>query len=293
MSDDLIGPTSSFFISQRLRIHYVDWGNADAPLLVLVHGGKDHARSWDWVAQDLRRDCHVVAMDLRGHGDSAWTLGGPYSQMDHVLDLAQFIEMLGEFPTTIIGHSLGAYTSLMYAGLYPEKVGKLVSIEGLGAPPQLAASFFDKPFVEQCRTWIENTRGLATRAPRRYKTIREAAGRMQQENGFLSDEQALHLTRHAVARNEDGTYSWKFDQYTRPFSPLRPDLEHLHQMWGNITCPTLHICGSESWAGNPAEDGRIGFFQNARVASIEGAEHWVHHDRLDEFLRVTRAFLAE
>ena len=293
MSDDLIGPTSSFFISQRLRIHYVDWGNAQAPLLVLVHGGKDHARSWDWAAQDLRRDYHVVAMDLRGHGDSAWTLGGPYSQMDHVLDLAQFMEMLGEFPVTIAGHSLGAYTSLMYAGLYPEKVGRLVSIEGLGAPPTLAANFFDKPFLEQCRMWIEGTRDLATRAPRRYETIESAAARMQAENAFLSDDQAEHLTRHAVARNEDGTYSWKFDQYTRPFSPLRPDAEHLHEMWGNITCPTLHVCGSESWTGDPTQDGRIDHFQNARVAMIDGAGHWVHHDRLADFLRVTREFLAE
>ena len=293
MSNDLIGPTSSFFTSQRLRIHYVDWGNSDAPLLVLVHGGKDHARSWDWAAQELRRDYHVVAMDLRGHGDSAWTLGGPYSPMDHVLDLAQFVEMLGDTPITIVGHSLGAYTSLIFAGLYPAKVGRLVSIEGLGAPPTHAAAFFDQPFAEQCRLWIEGTRGLSTRAARRYESIESAAARMQEENAFLSEEQALHLTRHAVSRNEDGSYSWKFDQYTRPFSPLRPSLDDLHEIWGRITCPTLHISGSESWAGNPAEDGRIDFFQNAQVVHIEGAGHWVHHDRLEDFLRAARAFLSE
>jgi alpha-beta hydrolase superfamily lysophospholipase len=86
---DLLGPVSRFFISQRLRLHYVDWGNHAAPTLVLVHGGRDHARSWDWVARDLRRDWHVVAPDLRGHGDSAWAVGSLYHMVEYVIDLAQ------------------------------------------------------------------------------------------------------------------------------------------------------------------------------------------------------------
>ena len=65
------GPASRVFFSQRLRLHYVDWGNPAAPPLILLHGGRDHCRNWDWVASDLRRDYHVIAPDLRGHGDSA------------------------------------------------------------------------------------------------------------------------------------------------------------------------------------------------------------------------------
>src|SRR3546814_2196345 len=63
-------PNSQTFISQRLRLNYVDWGGRGKPPLVLVHGGRDHARSWDWTAEQLCRDWHVVAMDHRGHGDS-------------------------------------------------------------------------------------------------------------------------------------------------------------------------------------------------------------------------------
>ena len=73
MTDQLHGPTSHSFIPQRLRLHYVDWGNAEAPPLILLHGGRDHCRNWDWVAQDLRRDYHIIAPDLRGHGDSAFS----------------------------------------------------------------------------------------------------------------------------------------------------------------------------------------------------------------------------
>jgi len=70
------GPTSRIFFSQRLRLHYVDWGNEGAPPLLLVHGGQDHCRNWDWVAEDLRHDWHVICPDLRGHGDSAWAEDG-------------------------------------------------------------------------------------------------------------------------------------------------------------------------------------------------------------------------
>ena len=79
MDPDDFGPTSHSFVSQRLRLHYNDWGNAGAPPLLLQHGGRDHSRSWDWVARELRRDWRVIAPDLRGHGDSAWSPNGTYA----------------------------------------------------------------------------------------------------------------------------------------------------------------------------------------------------------------------
>ena len=75
------------FFSQRLRLHYVDWGNPEAPPLLLVHGGRDHCRNWDWVAQALRKDWHVICPDLRGHGDSQWSPDGNYSMSAYIYDL--------------------------------------------------------------------------------------------------------------------------------------------------------------------------------------------------------------
>src|SRR5205085_2757862 len=80
------GPTSRIYFSQRLRLHYVDWGNPTAPPLLLVHGGRDHCRNWDWVASALRRDWHVLAPDLRGHGDSQWPPDGNYSTAADALE---------------------------------------------------------------------------------------------------------------------------------------------------------------------------------------------------------------
>ena len=111
-----LGPTSQSFTSQRLRLNYVDWGNPDAPPLVLVHGGRDHARSWDWTAEALRKDWHVVAMDHRGHGDSDWVSDGNYRTEDMVYDLAQLIHQLGRGPVTIVSHSMGGHVALRYAG---------------------------------------------------------------------------------------------------------------------------------------------------------------------------------
>jgi len=114
---------------------------------------------------------------------------------------------------------------------------------------------------------------------------------MQAENKHLTPEQARYLTVHGVSQNEDGTYSWKFDNYVRSWTPADFTTEEMQELWGNITCPTLLVYGRESWASNPEADGRLQYFKTARVATFEGAGHWVHHDRLEAFLAEVRAFL--
>src|SRR5271169_5826581 len=107
MTDHLSGPTSQSYISQRLRLNYVDWGNPQAPPLILLHGGQDHCRNWDWVAQRMRDEWHIIAPDLRGHGDSEWSADGFYSMAGYVYDLAQLVHQQRLAPVTIIAHSLG------------------------------------------------------------------------------------------------------------------------------------------------------------------------------------------
>ena len=289
---DIIGPTSNFYVSQRLRLHYADWGNEGAPTVILVHGGKDHARNWDPVARVLRRDYHVVAPDLRGHGDSAWAIGGTYAIWDFVLDLAQLVEALGGRPVTLVGHSLGGAVTLHYAGTFPERVERLVAIEGMGPPPAMEKQLAATPAHERIERWVESMRGLAARTPRRYATIEEAAKRMQQANPHLTGELARHLTVHGVARNEDGTFSWKFDNYVRAFAPARFRAEDTRALWARVDCPVLLMRGTESWAQDPEKDGRMAAFSDVRLANIEGAGHWVHHDQLADFLAAVEPFLA-
>jgi len=287
------GPTSHIYFSQRLRLHYVAWGDRDAPPLLLVHGGRDHCRNWDWVAEDLRNDYHIIAPDLRGHGDSEWLKGGSYTQLDYVYDIAQLLNQTKMTPVTIIGHSLGGSISLTYTGLYPETVTKLVAIEGMGPPPQMLAMRMQEQMHVRLRNWMADLRKVSGRIPRRYASLEEAFQRMQEENPHLSADQARHLTIHGSNQNEDGTYSWKFDNYVRSFFPVGLTNEQTQELHGRIACPTLLIRGTESWASDPEKDGRAKAFRDVRVANVEKAGHWVHHDQLDAFLKVVRAFLAE
>ncbi|KCZ55429.1 hypothetical protein HY29_11945 [Hyphomonas beringensis] len=287
----ITGPTSHSYYSQRLRLHYVDWGNEGAPILILLHGGRDHCRSWDWVAQELREDWHVIAPDLRGHGDSAWSADGEYSPRACVYDLAQLIHQLNAGPVTIVAHSYGGNIALRYAGIYPEMVKKIVAIEGLGPSPKILAERAEVSPADKMKEWIDSKRSVAGRLPRKYESLEVAYKRMKEENTYLSDAQARHLTIHGISQNEDGTYSWKFDNYMRVFTPYDMPQEDLEKLWQNISCPTLLMYGDKSWASNPAEDGRAEHFKNARVKLYKDAGHWLHHDKLDEFLADLKDFL--
>jgi pimeloyl-ACP methyl ester carboxylesterase len=291
MTEPMPGPTSHSFYSQRLRLHYVDWGHASRPPLLLLHGGRDHCRNWDWVAAALREEWHVIAPDLRGHGDSQWSPDGSYTMAGYIYDLAQLIHQQRLAPVTIIGHSLGGNIALRYAGIYPATVVRLVAIEGVGPPPARMAERQRRTIVERMDDWIREQRALAGRLPRRYASIEDAFGRLQEENPHLTAEQARHLTIHGANQNEDGTYSWKFDNYVRSWPPYDMPGRDIALLWSRVTCPTLLLWGKESWAGNPAEDGRAAQFPAATVVGIDGAGHWLHHDRLDDFLRVVRRFL--
>lgn len=291
MSTTMPGPTSHSYFSQRLRLHYVDWGNPEAPPLLLIHGGRDHCRNWDWVAESLRDRWHIIAPDLRGHGDSQWSADGHYTTESYVYDLAQLIHQQQLAPVTIIAHSLGGNIALRYTGCYPDTVRRLVAIEGLGFSPQKLAEHDQTPLDDRLRTWIEEKRSLAGRLPRRYASVEEAWQRMQEENRHLSPERARHLTIHGVNQNEDGTYSWKFDNYVRSWPAYDMPTKEVQQLWSRITCPTLLVYGKESFASNPLEDGRAAHFNNAEVVSFDRAGHWVHHDRFEQFLARARDFI--
>ena len=288
--DTFPGPTSNRFVSQRLRMNYVDWGNPDAPPLILQHGGRDHCRSWDWVANELRHDWHVIAPDLRGHGDSDWSPEGNYTMDSFVYDFAQLVHTLGYEQVTIISHSLGGNIATRFTGLYPEKVRKLVNIEGLGPSPQ-SRQEQEVSGVKRLHDWIDDKRQAAGRVPRRYASLRDAYQRMKAENGFLSDEQARHLTIHGATRNEDGSWSWKFDNYLNVWNAIDISYAEKRRLWSAITCPVLMLWGRKSFASSPAGDDRLDAFANATLKEYEDAGHWLHHDQFDRFLADVRAFL--
>jgi pimeloyl-ACP methyl ester carboxylesterase len=116
---------------------------------------------------------------------------------------------------------------------------------------------------------------------------------MHDANSHLRIDQARHLTIHGSNQNEDGSYSWKFDNYTHIMSPFDMTQEQTRELWARIDAPLLLVSGKESWHGQGKGEDPVEYFQNARHEMIEKAGHWVHHDQLDQFLALTRAFFAE
>lgn len=275
-------------VSQGLKLNYLDWGNEGAPLLLLVHGIRDHARSWDWTARALRRDWRVIAPDLRGHGDSQWSADGSYLSSAHVLDIADLIDSLGQEQLTIVGHSFGGGVVSRYSASFPDRVRKLALVEGLGPSPDTRAEWARQGPVGRTRDWIEKRRAAA-RPPRRLATLEEAVARMSAANQHLTEAQARHLAIHGARRNGEG-YSWKYDPLVSVFPPEEFSAQN-SGVWSEIVCPTLLFYGTESWTANPEADGRAAHFRDHRTLVFEGAGHWLHHDRFDDFIAALRDFL--
>jgi pimeloyl-ACP methyl ester carboxylesterase len=179
---------------------------------------------------------------------------------------------------------------LHYSGVYPERVHKAVSIEGLGVPED---SKIHGPASEQMRYWIESVRKVEKRQPKTYPNIAAAVARMKEANPHLSDEVARHLTLHGTNWDPDGSLIWKFDNYARVFAPYGHRIEDCIELYGKIVCPILFFWGLESFFPVPETDPRLKTLRHARLVRVADAGHWLHHDQLDVFLRETTAFLKD
>ncbi len=282
-------PESRYYTSQRLKLHYAVWGDESNPPLILIHGSRDHARSWDRTALELADRYCVYAPDLRGHGDSEWALGGDYSIIDYALDMHALGEAIGRAPYTLVGHSLGGGVGLQYTGAFPDKVSRMVSIEGMG---RFQFGGQRRPAHIRMRDWIESMHKLEGRNLHTYPSFDHAVARMMEANRRLSPELAEHLTLHGARKLDDGSYTWKFDNFTRAGSPYEFNMEDARDLWNQIRCPILVLWGEESW-GNRDNEIDLSPFHDIRSVRVEKAGHWVHHDQFETFMTHVNGFLNE
>ena len=286
-------PVSRFFTSQRLQLHYVEWGDADAPPLLLIHGGRDHCRNWDRVAERLSRDWRIIAPDLRGHGDSQWSNSGLYTYDAWLWDLRALTEHLQLDHATLVGHSLGGYIALRYAAAFPERTRKLVCIEGLGPAPQEVERNHRRNAAERMREQALYRLKLPERPSHRYDTLEQAISHFHSRNPNLGAAQAEHLARHGSRRLQDGRYGWKFDDFARKPAQRWSSEAELVELIEAVRCPVLLPWGEDSFFSLADNQPRIDHFSDARVVRYANAGHWPHHDRFEDFVVEVARFVGD
>ena len=141
------------------------------------------------------------------------------------------------------------------------------------------------------RQWVTGLHGLSARQPRRYPTLDDAYQRMQQANPQLSREQAMHLTAHGSNQNEDGTFSWKYDNYIFNFSSSSMDAGMIRSLWENISCPVLILNAEHGLEHRIGQGDSLRHFAQAQLFDLPGVGHWTYHDDLEGVVGYMRGFL--
>jgi pimeloyl-ACP methyl ester carboxylesterase len=149
-----------------------------------------------------------------------------------------------------------------------------------------------KPADVRISDWAGDLDKLAQRKIHRYPTVADGAERIIGRNPRLTRAQAMHLATHGMKRNDDGSFSWKYDPYLRARAPYRLSLDDNIGLWSRIACPTLLVAASESFLPDPEKAGVMSHFKHAELAKIAGAGHWLQHDKPDEVLGLIQKFLG-
>jgi pimeloyl-ACP methyl ester carboxylesterase len=289
-------PSRSEFLSIRgLRTHVRHWGREGAPKLFMSHGWMDMSASFQFVVDHLQGDWHVIANDWRGFGLSERTHSDTYWFPDYVADLDALLEHYSpDEPVNLLGHSMGGNIVSMYAGVRPERVEKLINLEGIGlmgAKPEQAPKRMAK--------WLEELRSPPVM--RAYASLDEVAGRLQKTNPRLPRERAAFLAQHWSAQNDAGEYEILGDPVHKMSGPLLYQLEQMVAMWKRITAPVLWIEAAQTemwrWMGPQEEmraeiDRRLAHMASVEPHIVQDAGHMVHHDQPAELARLIEAFLA-
>jgi pimeloyl-ACP methyl ester carboxylesterase len=284
-----------FFRSGALRIHFRDWGDAALPPLIVVHGLRDHSHSFDDLARGLVDRFHVLALDLRGHGDSETT---PYYAFGHfVLDLHNLVRALRLSRPVLVGHSMGGEVLARLAGAFPDVPSRVVLIEGLGPPPR----DMDGEVQWTIDGFERIDRALAGQPG--LRDLEAAYRRLRERNPRLTEPRARELALLGTRAREDGMLEWKFDAMLTTMAVTDPfQLDFAMAFWRRISAPTLVVHGAESgefWRRRPGaaylepDDlrARLACFRDARFVEIPGAGHMVHFDRPRELVTAIRDFL--
>ena len=256
-----------------LRLHYLEWGDATRPAMILLHGIARHAHTFDHIAQIFARDYRVLAVDMRGHGDSAWSPEGAYLVEDYVRDLEALVRQLGLRRVTLLGNSTGGRVVQVFAGMHPDLVERLI-VEDVGPErPQDIADAFARQVRQEADGWASEDELVAQLVSRNQRT----------------PEPLLRTYAHyGIKRRDDGRWVWKrYPNLVKGFV-VTELWEHVRK----ITSPTLYVIGGASRIV-PAETQQKlrETLPNVEIITMPGLGHYPDEDDASGFVAIVNRFL--
>ena len=284
-------PSESHFHQIRgLRYHVRTWGDTHAPKLFLLHGWMDMSASFQFVVDSLERDWHVIAPDWRGFGLTEWAPHG-YWFPDYYADLDVLLELYcPSHPVNLVGHSMGGNVACTYAGIRPQRIARLISLEGFGASRTRAD---DAP--ERYERWLAQLKNPPHL--RSYDSFDAVAARMRKSNPRLAGDKALFLAPHWAVETAPGKIRLRSDPRHRLTNPVLSRLEELFACWRRITAPVLWVSGAQSTASGWREDSAQQFAQRKSAFGdlsetvLDECGHMLHHDQPQRVAALIEAFV--
>ena len=259
----LVQPKSMRVSVNGLELHYLDWGNAGAAPVVCVHGYTSSAEAFNGLARHFHDRIHIVAPDVRGHGESAWSPDGAYQYRDQVSDLAGLVDQLALTRFILIGTSMGGIIAMAYAEAHAERLGGLV-INDIG------------PDVEEGSQRITQTVGSR---PEEFATLEDAMAYRREISPVtasrpLDDQREVALG--VLRQRPDGRWVWKMDpayiqQRVRRGAPPRPASWPVLRA---LPCPTMVVWGTESDVLSETQAKRmVATLPRGELVTVPGVAH--------------------
>jgi pimeloyl-ACP methyl ester carboxylesterase len=274
--NDIGTMTRSEFLQVRgLRYHLRHWGVPGAPKVFLLHGFLDCSATWVDVGRALTPTFEVIAPDMRGFGESQWT-NVDYWFPDYVADLDSIVRQVSpEEPLRLVGHSMGAQIASLYAGFRPERVQKLVILDGLFLP-DMPAELAPK----RGRKWLNEV--LDPPQQKYYASFEELAERIRKKHPQLSVERSLFVARGWGRLEKDGRIGLCADPMHRMSGPGLYKAAESAAIWKEITAATLFVDAEKSLFAQAISKEekavRRACFRSMQEASIAGAGHMLNFD---------------
>ncbi len=292
----------SLFVTLRgLRHHLLAWGDAslvtpERPALVLLHGWMDVAASFQFMVDALQAERYIVALDWRGFGLTDNSGGDSYWFADYLGDLDALLDHpelgLAAQPVDLLGHSMGGNAVMLYAGVRPERIRRLINLEGFGMP----ATTPEKAPLRY-REWLDELK--TPMQLRAYDTLAAVAERLRKTNPLLPEDKAAWLAPHWARQAADGRWHILADPAHKRLNPVLYHVDEVLACWRLITAPLLWVEGdrtdTEKWWGDryPRSEfeTRLAVVPRVERQRLSPAGHMLHHDQPEALARRMEAFL--